>query len=298
MAVDLGLDLGEDVVPEVHRGHRERRFRRRRRTGRQAKTITKSFKRTYERRPRPQPQSPAEKRRFAQRFQHLWKSGPFRARGRPAGSVAGTGLKLSHARAAETRFKTASAQAPGFDSRRTPSVDSRFCPVEAARRGRSRPPGGRQHEADLPAEQPQAEEDPRLPGPHADQGRPPGAEAAPAEGPQADRGLSRRVPAARARRASARASGCARGRSSGACFATGLRLDGPLFLLVAVENGSGYGRLGLARVAPAGRRGRAQPRQAAAARELPAAQASRPALDLVLDPQARDPGAHPGRGGA
>jgi len=50
------------------------------------------------------------------------------------------------------------------------------------------------HEEDVPAQQSAAEEDPRLPGAHAHQGRPARAEAAPAEGPEAHRGLTLGAP--------------------------------------------------------------------------------------------------------
>ena len=159
-----------------------------------------------------------------------------------AGSVAGTGLKYHTGHCpdkVQTPFSRARIDSPG-----PPSLHSVFCPVEASLKGRSFRRPGDNHEAHVPAEQPQAEEDPRVPGPHADQGGPPRAEAAPAEGPQADRGIA---PAAGPESEGFRRSERLR---SGAEFQRvlrkGLRLDGPLFALIAADNERGNGRLGLA----------------------------------------------------
>ena len=103
---------------------------------------------------------------------------------------------------------------------------------------------GIQHEADVPAEQPEAEADPRLPGAHEDQGRPARAEAAAAEGPEEDRGLTE--PAGPRAPGSGRASGCGSGADFRRVFRRGFRVDGPLLSLVAADNDLGYDRLGLA----------------------------------------------------
>ena len=104
-------------------------------------------------------------------------------------------------------------------------VDLHLCP------GKARPIGGlgpgaetTSHEADLPAEQPQAEEDARLPGADAHQGRPARPEAAAPEGAQAARGLSPGGGAARRAAAPRRADGpgvrVPEGLSAGASVST------------------------------------------------------------------------------
>jgi ribonuclease P protein component len=124
-------------------------------------------------------------------------------------------------------------------------LGSRFC-AESAAIARDRLPFGpeaRSNEADIPAEQPEAEADPRLPRAHADQGRPPGAEAAAAEGSEEDRGLTGRP----ARGASLRPRERLRsGADYRRVLRRGDRVHGPLLTLVACDNDLGYDRLGLA----------------------------------------------------
>ena len=162
-----------------------------------------------------------------------WKAG---------GGVAGTGLKYHTARRPDKVPRR--LQRGGIDSTVGPPLHSLLCPVEASRRGALTKPARRQHEAHFSAEQPQAEEDAWFPRPDADQGWPPRVEAAPPEGPQADRGIAPLADPSRLRfRPQERL------RSGGEfqrVLRKGLRLDGPLFTLIAVENALGYGRLGLA----------------------------------------------------
>src|SRR5215510_1537694 len=70
-----------------------------------------------------------------------------------------------------------------FDSKRCRLLALHLCLVRA-RISRNK------DEAHLPAQQPQEEEDPRIPGPHEDQGRTAGAQEAPSEGPPPRRGLA------------------------------------------------------------------------------------------------------------
>jgi ribonuclease P protein component len=100
-----------------------------------------------------------------------------------------------------------------------------------------------QHEAHIPAEQPEAEADPRVPRADADEGRPPGPQEAASEGTEEDRGLTGR-PARDARlrpRERLRTGGDYR-----RVLRRGFRVDGPLLTLVACDNDLGYDRLGLA----------------------------------------------------
>jgi ribonuclease P protein component len=143
------------------------------------------------------------------------------------------------------------------------------------------PRTGKRHEADLPAEQPEAEEDPRVPRPHEDEGRPARTEAAAPEGPEADRGLTEASvpPPALRPKERLRAAGDFR-----RVFRRGVRLDGPLFGLIAVVNGRTYSRLGLAasrRIGGAVARNRAK----RLLRESFRRQKQGPGFDLVLIPK-------------
>jgi ribonuclease P protein component len=92
------------------------------------------------------------------------------------------------------------------------------------------------HEEDVPTEQSKAEEDPRLPRADAYEGGPAGAEAPPAEGTEAAFRLTGRL------RPEQRLKTPAEFRR---VFRAGQRLEGPLFQLVAAENGGSHHRLGL-----------------------------------------------------
>ena len=155
------------------------------------------------------------------------------------------------------------------------------------------PPDGTQHEADVPAEQPQAEADPWLPGPHADQGGPPRPEAAPAEGPQADRGLTARGRRGRARAFPAVGTAALGGGLPARVLRKGLRLDGPLFALIAVEQRPRVLAPGPGRVAPdGGRRPRATAPSACCGRASAGTSRDR-GSGPGADPQAGDPGRAP-----
>jgi ribonuclease P protein component len=111
-------------------------------------------------------------------------------------------------------------------------------------RGRPRGTEAASYEEDVPAEQPEKEEDAWIPGPHADQGGTPGPQETPAEGAQAPRSLvppvaDRRGPRFRPRQR------LVRGAEFRRVLRRGVRLGGPLFLMVAVENDRGHHRLGL-----------------------------------------------------
>ena len=92
------------------------------------------------------------------------------------------------------------------------------------------------HEKDVPTEQPEAEADPWLPRADAHEGGPAGAETPPAEGAEAAFRLSGRL------RPEQRLKTPGEFRR---VFRSGQRLDGPLFQLVAAENGGSQHRLGL-----------------------------------------------------
>jgi ribonuclease P protein component len=113
----------------------------------------------------------------------------------------------------------------------------KFSEAQGARR-----PGRRsiedRDEKDVPTQQPEEEADSRIPGAHANQGRPAGAQAAPPEGSEAARGL----------RSGARFRPRQRLHTPAEfrrVLKLGRRLDGALFRLVAAENHHGCHRLGL-----------------------------------------------------
>ena len=101
------------------------------------------------------------------------------------------------------------------------------------------------HETNVPAEQPQAKANPRLPGPHEDEGGSAGAEAASAEGPEAGCGVGTGLRAAPGKRLK-RGERLTRAADYRRILRTGIRLEGPLFSLLATWNDRGHDRLGLA----------------------------------------------------
>src|SRR5262249_28458049 len=137
------------------------------------------------------------------------------------------------------------AQTSAIDRKRKSPVDLCLCLQDRrAHRGLAARAGTDSHEADVPAEQSQAQADPRLPGSDAHQGRAAGPQAATPEGAAADRGRSGGEASARARLRPAER--LTRGAEFRRAFRQGVRLDGPLFVLVAAANGRSYSRLGLA----------------------------------------------------
>jgi hypothetical protein len=125
---------------------------------------------------------------FAQRFQQLWKSGIGNHEGGRCRGISVTPERY-HTSRGRTRRRDP-AEGPSFDSRGPPPVTFSVCP--AGRPVWAPRPMGFTDEEDVPAEQPSTEAHPRLPRPHADEGRPARPEAAPPEGPEADRRLRRR----------------------------------------------------------------------------------------------------------
>ncbi len=108
---------------------------------------------------------------------------------------------------------------------------------------------GAGHEAHLSTEQPPSQEDPRLPRAHGHQGRPPRAEPAPREGPQASVGLttgpSRPVPPPAAR-CLPRERRLTDKPQFDAVHRQGIRSSDAYFLVIARPNELGHARLGLA----------------------------------------------------
>lgn len=127
---------------------------------------------------------------FAQRFQHLWKRAPFSS-GLGAGKLAVPVTGKPTTAGGSRQGARGGSAAPDLTGTRRCSYTRFFVNGRHARA----PPGAcrrsareaSQHEADVSAEQSQAQEDPRLSGSDAHQGRPSRPQAAPTEGSQARR---------------------------------------------------------------------------------------------------------------
>ena len=199
---------------------------------------------------------------FAQRFQHLWKT-PRSLLGWVESAVVKQRQRYHRRRPRDKMRKTHGAASRPAGLTRV-SADS-YTISFVRRREHS-------HEAYIPAQQSQAQEDPWVPRADAKQGRPSRPQASSPEGTEADRGLSARD--AGSSRSAARVAGAlevsgavpprsARGPAAGRRVVPPVRLGerpGPR------PPGSGRG-------AQAGRSRRAQSRQASAPGELSAQQA-------------------------
>ena len=209
--------------------------------------------------------------------------------------VSANRLKLPHGTRGVKRFR-GGRRGRSIDRKGQKDVDLHLCP------GKARPIGGLDpaarddsHETDLPAEQPQAEEDPRLPGADAHQGRPPRLEETASEGAEADRGLTASGGSARRAAAPRRADGPGVGVPEGVSAGSSPRR-------APFPDGGGGERTHVQPAGPGGvaqgrRRGGPESGQARSARELPPAQDAarfRPGPDS----QARDSGVHATRGRA
>jgi hypothetical protein len=226
--------------------------------------------------------TPVEKRRF-------------REPGKAGGFLSANRLKLPQRTRREKRFR-GTRGGGRIDRKDQRGVDLHLCP------GKARPIGGlgpgaraNSHETDLPAEQPQAEEDPRLLGAHAPEGGPPRTQEAAPEGAEADRSLTRGGGAARNKAAPRRADGprfrVPEGLSAGNPPRRAAVRDGGDRERAGLQS-AGSGRL------PQGRRSRGpEPGQARPPRKLPAAED--PArVRPGADPQARDSQVHTSGGPA
>jgi ribonuclease P protein component len=202
---------------------------------------------------------------FAQRFQHLWKSESLSTRDGWRRPPSRNAVKLSQGRPGRQGWD------PGTVTLTHPIhlTAGRSSPRLRALRGGGLsipgpfgPPAAETptDEAHVPAEQPSPEEDPRLPGAYADQGRPARAQAPAPEGAQADRGLGP-APVGRLGQRLRSQDRLHSGAQFQRVFRRGIRVDGQLFGLVAAQNDRGFDRVGLAvgrKLGPAVGRNRAR----------------------------------------
>jgi len=205
---------------------------------------------------------------FAQRFQQLWKrSFGFRVRVQDRARL--PDRKSTTAAVGVTRLGGAGHAASGDPGGTPPSgrnltegTSSDIMPGFCCRPSGSPRGRRRSHEAYLPAQQQKAQTDARLLGPDADPRRPAGPETASAERPEAARSVAAAHNGVTLRGAHLSPSARLRQKADfGRAFRRGVRLDGDLFLMIAVKNGLAHGRLGLAvgrKVGGAVRRNRAK----------------------------------------